>query len=113
MNRDTLREMMLYLAQPGGVSKSAWDDAYGALCQAESDGNAFLAIVVSILSRVARSRKTPLPDPLHNMMTLWTPDGQGDVWEIARNRIIKKHIESYLKMVAKLNSPKKPHPKGQ
>lgn len=113
MNRDILRELMLYLALPGGVSKAAWDDAYGLLCNVNTSDNAFIAVAISVLSRVARSRKALLPDPLHNMMTIWVADEQGDVWSAARNRNIKKHIESYLKMAAKLTSSKKPAAKGQ
>lgn len=113
MNQKLLEEVMLYLAQPGGVSKAAWDDAYALMCNVNTTDNAFAAVATSVLSRVARARKALLPEPLHNMMVLWTPNEQGDVWDIARNRNIKKNIESYLKMAARLTSPKKPAAKGQ
>jgi hypothetical protein len=112
MNRDILRELMLYLAQPGGVSKAAWDDAYALVCNVNTSDNAFIAVATSVLSRVARSRKALLPDPLHNMMAMWVADEQGDVWSIARNRNTKKNIESYLKMAAKLTSSKKATARG-
>lgn len=107
MNRDLLKELMLYLAQPGGVPRAAWDDAYDLVREVNISDNAFASVAISVLSRVARARNALLPAPLHNMMTLWVADIRGDDWEIARNKNIKKNIESYLKMAARLNSPKK------
>lgn len=66
-----LSEFVQYLAMPGKLSYSCWQDAYTVLQNMEC-GKEEVALcgMISILSRVARSRKERLPDVLHNMMVL-------------------------------------------
>jgi len=105
MSRTILNEIMDFLTQPGGVSKSAWDDAYNVLCYVDVNPDVFLCNAISVISRVARARKVRLPDSLHNLMILSTSaSSDPDDFSVGlRAKSNEKNIKLYLKMVAKIS----------
>lgn len=106
MNQEIFNELMQFLAQPGGVSKSAWEDTYTVMSNI-NNSDIFLQYTLSVLSRVARARKVQLPDPLHNLMVLNVSDKNSTDWrDHWRNESNKKYVNSYLKMINKLNKSK-------
>lgn len=95
--REMYEELVRFLSSPGRLSLSCWQDLYGVR-EALDDGDRAWYLMVSIASRVARSRRARLPDALHNMIVLGVPV------KPVLERKYQEYRRSYIGMVSRLGN---------
>lgn len=95
--RELYEELARFMISPGILSFSAWGDLH-RIRESLDDGDRAWYMLVSVASRVARSRRERLPDALHNMMVVGVPvDPRASVK-------YESYRRSYMGMVSRLSA---------